>query len=259
MTSIRPTLLAMTALALLVAGCAGAPAAPSPTPAAVSPTPAPTPSMTSASGPVTTPEQALARVLLAEPRLTGIGPYDPNLIGQASWYKVAPASGVGAFVVNVRVGWGDCQAGCIDEHQWVYAVTPDGTVSIVSETGAPVVGEAWPGADAAASDAGGGRTGIAGRATAGPVCPVEKIPPDPACAARPVAGAVIIVRDASGAEIARATTGADGTFFAELAHGGYVVEARPAKGLMGTPGPQNVTVDPGVVSTIQLDYDTGIR
>ena len=253
MTSIRPTLLAMTALALLVAGCAGAPAAPSPTPAAVSPTPAPTPSMTSASGPVTTPEQALARVLLAEPRLTGIGPYDPNLIGQASWYKVAPASGVGAFVVNVRVGWGDCESGCIDEHQWVYAVGPDGTVSIVSERGAAVPGSAWPTA------AGGGRTGIGGTATASPVCPVEKIPPDPACAPRPVAGAVVIVRDASGAEVARVTTGADGTFLANLPPGGYVVEAQPAKGVMGTPGPQGVTVKEGVVSKIRLDYDTGIR
>ena len=250
MTNLRTNLLAMIALSLLAAACTRAPTGASPTPVA---------SPTAAAVTVTAPEQALAAVVLAEPRLAGIRPYDPDLIGQSSWYKVAPASGVGAFVVNVRVGWGDCQAGCIDEHQWVYAVTPDGTVSIVSETGAPVVGEAWPGADAAASDAGGGRTGIAARATAGPVCPVEKIPPDPACAARPVAGAVIVVRDPSGAEIARATTGADGTFFAELAHGGYVVEARPAKGLMGTPGPQNVTVDPGVVSTIQLDYDTGIR
>jgi len=250
MTNLRTNLLAMIALSLLAAACTRAPIGASPTPVA-----SPTATVVA----VTAPEQALAAVVLAEPRLAGIRPYDPDLIGQSSWYKVAPASGVGAFVVNVRVGWGDCQAGCIDEHQWVYAVTPDGTVSIVSETGAPVVGEAWPGADAAASDAGGGRTGIAGRATAGPVCPVEKIPPDPACAARPVAGAVIVVRDPSGAEIARATTGADGTFFAELAPGGYVVEARPAKGLMGTPGPQNVTVDPGVVSTIQLDYDTGIR
>jgi hypothetical protein len=54
------------------------------------------------------------------------------------------ASGVGAFVVSVRVGWGDCQAGCIDEHSWVYAVAPDGTVTVQSEEGPPVPAEAWP-------------------------------------------------------------------------------------------------------------------
>jgi len=246
MTNIRTTLLAMTALLLLAAGCSGAPTVASPTP---TPLVSPTPVV------VTTPDQALARVLQAEPRLAGIAPYDPNMIGQASWYKVAPAPGVGAFVVNVRVGWGDCQAGCIDEHQWVYAVGPDGAVSVVSESGpaVPIPNEAWPGAS------GGGKTGIGGTATAGPVCPVAKIPPDPACAPRPVAGAVLVIRAASGSEVARVTTGADGTFHADVPPGEYVMEAQPAKGLMGTPGPQRVTVTDGAVATIKIAYDTGIR
>ena len=256
MTNLRTTLLAMIALTLLVAGCTGAARTPTgtptvaPPPTGASPGASPTPIPVA----VTTPEQAVARVILAEKRLTGIAPFDANLIGQASWYTVAPASGVGAFVVNVRVGWGDCQAGCIDEHQWVYAVGPDGAVSVASETGPPVPGGAWPGATTAVR-----QTGIGGAATAGPVCPVEKIPPDPACAPRPVAGAVVIIRDASGAEVARTTTVADGTFFADVAPGGYTVEAQPVTGLMGTPGPQSVTVTDGVSSEIQLDYDTGIR
>lgn len=104
-----------------------------------------------------------------------------------------------------------------------------------------------------------GRTGIGGTATAGPVCPVEKVPPDPACAPRPVAGAVLVIRDASGSEVARVTTGPDGAFLAELKPGGYAVEPQPADGLMGTPGPQSVTVNQGVVSTIEVVYDTGIR
>ena len=248
MTNLRTTLLAIIALPLLVAGCAGAAGTPATSPSAstgASPSPVPVT--------VTTPEQAVARVILAEKRLTGIAAFDPNLIGQASWYKVAPGSGVGAFVVTVRLGWGDCPAGCIDEHTWVYAVGPGGAVSVVSEKGPAVPAAAWP--DAAAARG----TGIGGAATAGPVCPVEKIPPDPACAPRPVAGAVVILRDSSGAEIARITTAADGTFFANVPPGVYVVEAQPAKGLMGTPGPQSVTVNEGVTSTIKLDYDTGIR
>ena len=104
-----------------------------------------------------------------------------------------------------------------------------------------------------------GRTGIAGRATAGPVCPVERVPPDPACAARPVAGAVILVTDGSGGQVGQAVTAADGTFFAETKPGDYVVVAQPAAGLLGTPGPQPVAVRAGTTTTIEIVYDTGIR
>ncbi|MEX1170324.1 MAG: hypothetical protein WEE50_09305, partial [Chloroflexota bacterium] len=112
----------LVAVVVALAGCAGAASA----------TP---PGSTLPPGGVTTPEQAVARVVAAEPRLTGIAPYDTGLIGQSSWYTVQPASGVGAFVVTVQVGWGDCPAGCINEHNWVFAVAPDGAVSVVSESG----------------------------------------------------------------------------------------------------------------------------
>jgi Carboxypeptidase regulatory-like domain len=202
---------------------------------------------------VTTPEAAVARVLDHEPRLAGIAPRNPDAIGQSSWYQVGPASGVGAFVVEVRIGWGDCEAGCIDEHRWMYAVAPDGTVRLTSEAGPPVPDDAWPGTVAT------GRTGIQGTATAGPVCPVERIPPDPACAARPVAGAVVSVRDPAGTDLARTLTGADGTYFVELPPGRYVVTAEPAAGLMGTPGALDAVVESGSTTTVDLAYDTGIR
>ena len=236
--TIRAALLLV--LVLLGAGCAAASTDPSPTPP-----PLPVP--------VTTPEQAVARVILAEPRLTGIAPRNPDAIGQASWYEVAPASGVGAFVVTVRIGWGDCPAGCIDQHVWHYAVAPDGAVSIVSEEGVAVPDDAWP------SPAGAGQTGVGGVVTAGPVCPVEKNPPDPACAPRPVDGAILLFRDAAGKEVARTTTAVDGTFFADLPGGFYVVVPQPVKGLLGTPGPQAVTVTDGAAVRLALGYDTGIR
>jgi hypothetical protein len=88
---------------------------------------------------------------------------------------------------------------------------------------------------------------------------VEKNPPDPACAPRPVDGAVLVVRNAAGTEVARVTTEADGTFFAELPGGFYVVMPQPAKGLLGTPGPQSVTVADGAAVRLDLSYDTGIR
>ena len=109
------------------------------------------------------------------------------------------------------------------------------------------------------SSGAGQKTGIGGVATAGPVCPVEKNPPDPACAPRPVDGAVLVFNDAAGTEIARTTTAADGTFFTELPPGPYVVTAQPTKGLLGTPGPQSVTVPDGAIVRLDLAYDTGIR
>jgi hypothetical protein len=195
----------------------------------------------------------VAAVIAVEPRLTGIGPRDPNLIGQSAWYQVTPASWVGAFLVDIRVGWGDCPAGCIDEHTWTFAVQPDGTAQLQSEGGDVVPPEAWP------SPGGDGRTGVFLTATAGPTCPVEQNPPDPSCAPKPVAGAVAVIRDAAGTEVARATLDRRGTAFVELPAGGYVVEPQAVQGLMGTPAPVSVTVVDGVGSPVALDYDTGIR
>jgi hypothetical protein len=132
-----PRMLASLVLAIVisVAACSGA-GGPSVSQVA---SPAPT-----AGGPVTTPEDAVARVIAKEPRFAGITKRDPDMIGQASWYEVAPASGVGAFVVTVRVGWGDCPSGCIEEHTWVYAVAPDGSVTLQSEKGDFLPSDALP-------------------------------------------------------------------------------------------------------------------
>ena len=102
-------------------------------------------------------------------------------------------------------------------------------------------------------------TGIRGTATAGPVCPVERTPPDPACAPRPVAGATIVIRDGSGTQVAVAISGADGTYFVAVPPGEYVVAPQPVPGLLGTAPTQPATVAAGTVTEVALDYDTGIR
>ena len=101
-------------------------------------------------------------------------------------------------------------------------------------------------------------TGLRGTATAGPVCPVERTPPDPACAPRPV-GAVLIVRDAVGSEVGRTTTDADGTFDIALGAGDYSLEPQPVEGLLGTAPSQQVTVVASIATTVEVLYDTGIR
>jgi len=211
---------------------------------------------------VDTPEEAVAAVVAMDPRFTGIEPFNPDLIGQSSWYKVMPASGVGAYIVQIRIGWGDCQAGCIDEHLWSFAVLPDGTVNLQSESGDAIPPDAFPQpagtGQTGGGQTGGGQTGIAGVATAGPTCPVETIG-DPACAPRPVADATIVVVDGSGAEVARTSTRADGAFFIAVPAGDYTVRGEPVQGLMGTPEPTAVSVSEGSASQIQLGYDTGIR
>ena len=102
-------------------------------------------------------------------------------------------------------------------------------------------------------------TGIRGTATAGPVCPVERNPPDPACAPRPVAGATIVIRDGSGAQVAVAISGADGAYFVAVPPGEYVVDPQPVPGVLGTAPTQPATVAAGAVTDVPLDYDTGIR
>lgn len=226
-----------------------------------------------ASGPGTTPtpppaaspisqQEAVERVLASDPQFAGIGPLDRDLIGQSAWYEVTP--GTVGWRVTITKGWGDCQAGCIYRHTWVFEVDPSGAVTLVDETGDPLDGlddGATPGEPPVAIPADGGPW-IAGRALAGPTCPVEQVPPDPACAPSPVAGAAVIVRDAAGAEVARATTDADGVYLVAVPGGGtYTVEAQPVEGVLGTPAPVIVAVGsgPGDWAVADLPYDTGIR
>lgn len=220
-TPIRRPLLLAASVALILAACAPGPGA---------------------SGTVPDGAAAAQLALAQQERFRGIGPLDENLIGQAAWYEVA-AAGDG-WDVLIRIGWGDCPAGCIEEHRWTYAVTHDGGVRLISETG-----DVLPDA-----------TGVRGIVIAGPTCPVVTDPPDPSCADRPVAGAVLVFSDASGGEVARAISAADGTFSVELAPGAYRLSAEPVEGLMGTPEPMEVGVEVGQpMAELTVSYDTGIR
>jgi hypothetical protein len=89
------------------------------------------------------------------------------------------------------------------------------------------------------------------------VCPVER-PDDPACADRPVAGAMIHIVDATGLEVANLVTDATGAFSVSLPPGADRVQPDAVDGLMGTAAAADVTVGAGPAE-IQLRYDTGIR
>ncbi len=220
---------------------------------AAAPTTSPVPSADG--GPVTTAEQAVDAVIAHEPRLEGIMPRDPDMIGQSSWYEVAPASGVGAFLVAVTVGWGDCPSGCIDEHTWLYAVAPDGTVTLQRESGDAVPPSAWPSAPAADAS----MTGLQLSAIAGPTCPVETVGSDPACAVKPVPNVTALIVGADGRVEEKVVLDAAGQRFIALEPGNYVVDAEGLAGFMNGPETQHVTVEPGRVTDVTLAFDTGIR
>jgi hypothetical protein len=238
-------LFAIATVAIIVVGCAGGAASTSP------PGASPSPSAVT----ITTPEGAAARVAEVEPSFAGIGPKDPNMIGGCCyWEAVQTADG---FDVTFEVGWGDCQAGCIERHRWTYTVSEDGAVTLRTEDGPPVPsGIPGPGGGSTGGILPGG-SGIQGRVLAGPTCPVVTLN-DPSCNDRPVVGATILVLNANGTEVARVLTDAAGRYEVTLPSGPYTIEPQPVEGFMHVAEPVAVTVDAGVAS-VDLAYDTGIR
>lgn len=206
---------------------------------------------------ISTADQAAQRVIQVEPGFSGIEARDPKLIGACCFYAAVQVPE--GFQVTFEVGAGDCPAGCIQKHRWTYGVTRDGVVTLLGDTGDELPAGA-PGPRGSPGTGGGilpGGTGIQGRAAAGPTCPVQR-PGDSSCNDRPVAGAAIAILDASGHEVARVTTDADGRYAVTLPAGPYTVEPQPVQGLMRTPGTVAATVSSGY-ATVDLAYDTGIR
>jgi hypothetical protein len=185
---------------------------------------------------------AIRLVLAQDARFEGIGPRNQDLVGQAAWYEVADADH--GWQISVRMGWGDCPAGCIKQHRWIYSASRLGDVSLLSEDGDALPAE----------------TGVRGVVVAGPRCPVETIPPHPDCEAQPVDGAVLLIQDAGGKEVAQATSAANGRFEVVLSPGAYRVVAQPVGGLMGTASDASFKVELGEPWTeLTIEYDTGIR
>lgn len=129
--SARAILLPGLLMTILLAACGGA-STPSPSPA---PTPRPTP--TPIVAPVSTPEQAAALVIATDPRFAGTMPLSPDVIGASQWWTATPLAG-GGYTIELTMGWGDCQAGCIERHVWTFEVGAEGTVELIGETGDPV-------------------------------------------------------------------------------------------------------------------------
>jgi hypothetical protein len=77
----------------------------------------------------------VALVLSQDPIFASATEFDPAGIGVADWWKAEEVDGV--WQVTVRLGWGDCPAGCISEHVYRYEVR-GGTVQLLEEYGDPL-------------------------------------------------------------------------------------------------------------------------
>jgi hypothetical protein len=123
-------------------------------------------------------------------------------------------------------------------------------------TVALVVATTFVGGSALAAE--GWDSGVKGRVTAGPTCPAERYPPDPACAPRPVE-TTIKVRSLPERELVKTIhSGEKGYFRARLAPGRYRLIPRS-----GDPfprcNPKDVTVAKSSFTRVNLGCDTGIR
>ena len=107
------------------------------------PQPSNAPTPTPIGSPVATLEEAARIVIASDPRFSGVTKLDPNLIGASAWWEGRAIEG--GFEVTITLGWGDCPAGCINKHVWQYDVTPDGSLSLVSESGDPFPPGSLPG------------------------------------------------------------------------------------------------------------------
>ncbi len=104
-------------------------------------------------------------------------------------------------------------------------------------------------------------SGIAGRVVAGPVCPVETVPPRPACRPRPLVATLRIRSAGVHGRWTSVHTGAGGRFRVRLRPGVYTVRTLSPTGspLPRPPADRRVRVRGGHFTAVVIVFDTGIR
>jgi hypothetical protein len=105
--------------------------------------------------------------------------------------------------------------------------------------------------------AGDGTSGIQGRVTIGPQCPVMQA--GSPCPDAPYVASVRVLHD--GAEVATGRSAQDGTFRIPVPPGRYVVEGVPLDdaGLVAATAQQDVVVTADGYTRVDLSFDSGIR
>jgi hypothetical protein len=102
------------------------------------------------------------------------------------------------------------------------------------------------------------KSGIRGTVLVGPTCPVERMPPDPNCADRPLATDLILTTLDGDRTIARFRSDADGEFTIGVAPGIYSIRGA-SKNTLPACGATEVTVRANEYTDIEVSCDSGIR
>jgi hypothetical protein len=104
---------------------------------------------------------------------------------------------------------------------------------------------------------------LEGVITIGPICPVERIPPDPGClptAETYKAYPVNVFTSDGNRKISQLTPSLDGAFRIELPPGKYLVVLESAKSNIGSSNlPAAVSISPLGKTLLNIAIDTGIR
>jgi hypothetical protein len=97
----------------------------------------------------------------------------------------------------------------------------------------------------------------------GPICPVEKIPPDPGClptAETYLSYPVGVFSSDMKRKIAQLNPSLDGAFSSKLPRGNYLIILETAKNNIGGSNlPAAVSISSGEKTLLNIDIDTGIR
>ena len=104
---------------------------------------------------------------------------------------------------------------------------------------------------------------LEGIVSIGPICPVEKDPPDPGClpTAETYNAYPVAVWTSDGKrKITGITPALDGSYTTELQPGDYLIILENGGNNIGSCNlPVQVNITPGQITTLNIDIDTGIR
>ncbi|MFZ2167439.1 MAG: hypothetical protein WAV50_01055 [Minisyncoccia bacterium] len=101
-------------------------------------------------------------------------------------------------------------------------------------------------------------TGVRGAVTLGPTCPVERVPPDPACADKPYATTVVVHSAGSSSVFATGKSDASGVFEFALPPGSYTLNAGDSA-MLPRCSRTDVSVSSSGYASVHISCDTGIR
>jgi hypothetical protein len=103
-------------------------------------------------------------------------------------------------------------------------------------------------------------SGITGTALLGPMCPVEKIPPDPKCADRPYKTDLVATSPDGTQIFQQFSSDTNGKFSVDLVPGEYAISSSNSGNIFSHCSSQGtIKVEKGKYTDITLHCDTGIR